>query len=507
MAPEMRGALPPAAPRPTATNYGEPRPKERLPKPYPPLRTHAGEPKRFKNPLPPLEPYKTSAVARRALRLRPSLQDPAIAAAKPTAEPPPTVAAVPTLKVKAKPKPDVDPYAPVGIGVGSMRLSPFIETSGGYDTNPNRLPVNTNPTIPSNNTNTPVPSSFARVDTGLRLRTDWAKDDLQADLRLGYVDYFDNQPASRPDGVGNVVGRYDVTRDTAIDVLGRFSLDTQRPGSPAISSNLPNVTVTNRPIVAGAGASLGVTQKFGRLDISLRGSFDRYFYQNATYSDGSTLDLASTDYNDYGVTGIVAYELSPYIKPFVQATYDSRVHDAWLDPYGYARDSVGVAARGGVRVRFSELLNGEASGGYAEREYRDPRLPLLATPTLDGSLIYTPSALTTLTLRAATTLNETTLEGSSGTITHSLGAELAHDLMRNLRISLLGTYYQNNYVVNSYYGPSIVERGYTAGAKLEYKITRWAALKFSYSHERLVSSAANSSYQADVFMAGVRVQP
>ena len=95
----------------------------------------------------------------------------------------------------------------------------------------------------------------------------------------------------------------------------------------------------------------------------------------------------------------------------MKAAYDSRIHDSFLDPYGYARDSTGFLARGGVKLKFSELLTGEAAMGYAEREYRDPRLPPISTPTLDGSLVYTPSALTTVTLRMTTTINETTLQG------------------------------------------------------------------------------------------------
>ena len=116
-----------------------------------------------------------------------------------------------------------------------------------------------------------------------------------------------------------------MTRDTAIDVLGHFNLDTQRPGAPAISSGSPNVTVTNRPIIFAAGIAAGVTEKLNRLELSLRGAFDRTIYENAYYSDGSTLNLASTDFNDYGIIGRAAYEISPHLKPFVEGTYDTRV--------------------------------------------------------------------------------------------------------------------------------------------------------------------------------------
>jgi hypothetical protein len=56
-------------------------------------------------------------------------------------------------------------------------------------------------------------------------------------------------------------------------------------------------------------------------------------------------------------------------------------------------------------------------------------------------------------------------------------------------------------------GSSTVERGYNLGVKVDYKITRAIALKASYSHERLNSTAQNSNYQAEVFMVGVRLQP
>ena len=246
--------------------------------------------------------------------------------------------------------------------------------------------------------------------------------------------------------------------------------------------------MTNRPVIVSAGTAAGVTEKFNRLEVSLRGAFDRTMYQDAYYSDGSTLNLASTDFNDYGVIGRVAYEISPSLKPFVEGTYDTRVHDSPVDPYGYYRDSEGLALRGGAEVKISDLLHGQASGGYAERDYQDVRLPQLRGPTVDAALIYTPTPLTTLT-------------GASGAISRTIAAELAHDLLRNLTVTALGTYFNNQYQ-----GVSLVENGYTAGVRLDYKITRSIAFHASYSHERLGSNEAGDDYTANVFLVGLRFQ-
>ncbi len=467
-----------------AANYGAPRPKVRLPKRYPPARIHAGTPRPPKNPLPPLEAYKTSAVARRLAHQPRKDGDPA-------PEIPPTVAVPQPIKTKPKPKVEESPYDPVGVGIGSLRLTPFVETSTGYDSNPDRLSATSNPTG----------SQLLRVDGGFKLRSDWERDDFQADMRLGYVDYLEYQQANHPDGAGSFTGRFDVTKDTSIDIAGRYTLDSILPSAPAISSGSPNVTAVNRPIVFSIGTSAGATQKFNRLEISLRGSFDRTMYQDAYYNDGSNLNLASTDFNDYGVTGRVAYEVSPYLKPFVESTYDTRIHDAYEDPWGYERDSDGVAARGGASIKISGLLRGEVAGGYAERTYKDPRLPQLRGPTIDASLIYTPTPLTTATLKVATTLNETTVIGASGALTHTYSAQLSHDLLRNLNVSAIGSYFTNDYQ-----GAFLYERGYTAGVKLEYKITRSVVVKASYSRERLTSNAQGDDYTANVFLVGLRIQ-
>jgi len=160
-----------------------------------------------------------------------------------------------------------------------------------------------------------------------------------------------------------------------------------------------------------------------------------------------------------------------------------------------------VAVRGGAEVKVSDLLRGQAAGGYAERDYQDPRLSHLRGPTVDASLIYTPTPLTTLTLRGATTLSETTLPGSSGSLSHTIGLELSHDLLRNLTVTALGSYFNNQYQ-----GVSLVENGYTAGVKLDYKITRSIVLRASYSRERLSSNTTGDDYTANVFLVGLRFQ-
>jgi hypothetical protein len=487
-APALRPRLPGAAwPRPSPPPYPRPAtPHPRAPEPA--------------LPLPALTPYKGSYVARQAARQRGRAQP----------APPATVAAPSAVPTRLKRRIEENPFDPIGLRIGSTVLFPWLETSGGLDDNPNRYA----------SVYDPKPSGFFRGSGGVRVKSDWSRHSVEGELRGGYTDYFTNSSASRPDATGQVAARYDIARDTAVDMRGSLSFETMRPGAPGLTPILQTAAVagqlgvstglllsqsprlmTNRPAIMAIGAQIGPTQRFGRFEVSARGTYDRIWYQDAYYSDGSVSNLARTSYNDFGALLRVSYEATPAFKPFIEATPDRRVHDYVTDMNGFYRDSVGYILRGGAAVEISGLLKGEISGGYGQRDYVDPRLPPLRGPVIDVALIYTPSPLTTVTLRGATSMNETTVPYASGALTQAVTATLSHDLLRNLNVTVTGNYFYNNYQ-----GSYVLERGGGAGVQLEYKLTRSVSLRGSFMRQILDSTYANSDYTANVYTAGLRFQ-
>jgi hypothetical protein len=177
------------------------------------------------------------------------------------------------------------------------------------------------------------------------------------------------------------------------------------------------------------------------------------------------------------------------------------VHDYPTDMNGFYRDSTGYILRGGAAVEISGLLEGEVSGGYGQRDYVDPRLPPLRGPVVDVALIYTPSPLTTVTLRGATSMNETTVPYASGALTQAVAATLSHDLLRNLNVTLTGNYFYNNYQ-----GSFVLQRRGGAGVQLEYKLTRSVSLRGSFMRQILDSTYPKADYTANVYTAGLRFQ-
>jgi hypothetical protein len=459
---------------PSAPNYGKLRKKK--PKLYHP--NPKGSP-----PLSPLVPYRGAPGTQKVLNPKgapPDAVDPS--------EPAPTLAVIPSpLRVK-RPIAELDPYAPVGVAAGALRLLPFVETSAGYETNPNQVTTGVKP------------SSVLRVETGLDVKTDLPTNSVTASLRGGYSDFPSNSVANRPDISGVVDGRLDVTANDQINAEGRFTLTTQTPGSPLLA--VPNsVYVTGRPTIVAEGVSLGETHTFNRLALTLRGTFDRIQYGDATQSDGSLLRYSQDNYNDYGIVARAAYELTPALIPFTEVAFDDRVRDDPIDLSGYARDSIGGSAKVGSTFEFTRLLTGTASAGYAERHYADPRLVNLKGPTVDGSLIYTATPLTTVSLTASTFLSETTLPGATGAISRSLSLEVDHVFFKNFTVSGIATYQPN-----TYQGVAVNEAFTQFTLKGAYAVSREVSLIGSASRQNLTSSLAGSSFTDNIFLLGVRLQ-
>ncbi|WP_245524508.1 outer membrane beta-barrel protein [Methylobacterium nonmethylotrophicum] len=409
------------------------------------------------------------------LRLRPTVQIPV------SGLPDIATAGTPLLRRRLDP---LDPYAPLGIRAGSLTLYPALQQSVGYDSNPDRSTVRRG-------------SMVLRSQGELRVESDWSSHSLTGELRGGYFAYPDNPNANRPDGDGAMRLRLDVTRDTKVDVEGRYGLSTQRAGSPDL-----NAQVRDRPLVATYGGTVGVTQNFNRLQVTVSGLVDRQTFENAQLTDGTVLRQDDRNVNQFGLRLRTGYEIRPGFTPFVDTLVDTRIHDFVVDQYGLRRDSDGITVRGGTTFEVSRLLTGEVSGGYLSRRYADSRLRDVTGPVVDGAVTWAATPLTSLRVGASTGVIETIVPGASGIVTRTAVAELTHDLRRNLRLTLTGTL-----ISNDYQGTSIREQGYSAGVKLDYRLNRWLGLRASYAREALRSTAVGSSYHADTYLVGLRVNP
>jgi hypothetical protein len=389
-----------------------------------------------------------------------------------------------------------DPFAPVGIRAGAFTFFPALELTGGNDTNPAHVPGGKG-------------SWLFIVAPELKVRSDWERHQLNADIKGNYFAYsetFGFNANGTPTGTPNsldrpsldarVNGRVDVNSRSRFDIEGRLIVGTDNPGSPNIQAGLARL-----PITTTVGGTFGYTQSFNRFELTAKTTVDRSVWQASTLTDGETSSNDDRNFDQYGGAFRAAYDLKPGIKPFVEVGTDTRVHDLQFDRNGEDRDSNGVNAKVGTTFEFSRKLTGEVAVGYLTRQYKDPALNNIGGTTFDASLVYTMTSLTTVTATAKSTVNEVILPGVSGDLSRDFGLQIDHAFRR----WLIGTA-KLGYGVDDYVGLNRLDQRLYASIALTYKLTRELQAKAEVRRDWLVSSVPGIDYAANQFLLGLRMQ-
>lgn len=376
-----------------------------------------------------------------------------------------------------------DAFAQLGLRAGAFLVSPAIEVYGGYDTNPARTPGG-------------HPSAFVTVSPELIAKSDWQRHEVIATLRGSYTAYGQTPELDRPSADGKITGRLDVTRETALIGEGTLVVGTDNPGSPNVQAGLSRF-----PVFTTLGTSLGVQQRFNRLEVTVKGTAERTQFQDSVFTDGTTASNADRDFNRYAALMRTSYDLMPGIKPFVEASYDTREHDLQFDRFGVQRDSTGWYVKGGSSFAVTRMITGELSVGYLERDYKDPSLQPLQGFLFDASLVYSLSALTNIKLTAATVAGETTVPGTAGILTRNAGIEVEHAFRR----WLIGAV-KFNYGNDDYVGSTRKDDRFAISGLITYKLNRMMQLKAEVRQEWLRSTVPGVDYAATVVMLGMRLQ-
>jgi len=379
--------------------------------------------------------------------------------------------------------PEEEPYDPVGVHAGAFLLKPSIEISEGHDDNPLRVQGGPG-------------SYFTTLKAGLNAKSDWSRHEMSLDLRGSFTHYSDIDHNDRPEGAAILRGRIDVAKTTRIELEEKAALTTQSAGTP------DSVAGAKRPPnIYTLGSTIGVVQSFNRLELGLYGGFERNIYENAELIGGGIIDLAQSNYNTYSTRLRASYEVIGGVKPFVEASVDTRVFDQTVDSSGIRHGSDGIKADVGVTIDRPEIIKGEASIGWGRRIYDDPTLPSISGLMVDSSLVWKATALTKVTFAVSSTIGESTLTNASGVFTHEAKVTVDHAFRRWLTGSAF-----TSYGVDDYRGIGRTDDRFTYGAALTYYLDRSFALRGEIRQERLNSNVPGNNYTANIVLIGARLQ-
>ncbi|MFO1171934.1 MAG: outer membrane beta-barrel protein [Hyphomicrobiaceae bacterium] len=362
-----------------------------------------------------------------------------------------------------------NPYAPIGYRLGSFVLFPEIGSEVLFDDNLFRSGSNR------------ISDRALGLREGLRVTSDWSRHALEADV-AAYQSFYQDYSSENDRTIDAALrGRVDITADTILDGTLGYALAQESRGTIDFPTG-----ATERPDVTDRSASLALTQRFNRLTARLRGAV------SDSAREGLGID-ASEDYLERGIGLRVGYEVSPGLQLFAEQDWSRRDYEAPAAD-GLLRDADGRVTRIGAAAELTAKITGELSIGKLVEQPDADALASIEGLVADGALTWTPSALTTVTFAAHSTIAPTSVAGSAGALERSADVGVRHEFRRYLAaIAGLG------YTSRDYAGTDIGEDEVTGNLGLEYLVGRGWVIGGGYQHTQFESSEPESDYTDNVF--------
>ncbi|MEX0923972.1 MAG: outer membrane beta-barrel protein [Rhodovibrionaceae bacterium] len=333
------------------------------------------------------------------------------------------------------------------------------------------------------------------ISPSLRMQSNWNVHSLTFYADADYGRYLINEDESYVDWRTGIDGRLDIERD--LNFAGGVS--AARLHEPRSS---PDQTGAAEPVTYHRySGDAALTKRFNRLSTRLGGEVDVYRYNDVPASGGGTFNSDDRDRTVSEGSLRLGYEVSPNIEPFVRTSVNDRSYRQSSDDFGTKRDSWGWEAVAGTAFDLGGVTYGEVYVGYLEQRYDSASLDTISGLSFGGNLIWNPTRLTTVTLGAERTVEETTLSGASGGLQTMLKAQVDHELLRNLILSGDARYARLNYN-----GISREDDTADAGLSLRYLIDRNFELRAGYSFATRNSSVSSADYDTQTLFLGLTAQ-
>jgi hypothetical protein len=382
-----------------------------------------------------------------------------------------------------KPKPEDDPYAPLGIRGGGFILRPSLETGL---------------TATSNANSSPSGKSAVLSESTLRLNatSDWSDKTATIEAYGSWRKSISGQDVSEPSAGIDASLEVPLGNDfVARGTLG-YSLIPESPSSPSFPAG-----TEGEPLTHTITGSLGLEKRAGKLRLGLTGNVERATYGDADLVGGGTASQHDRDSTLVSATLRTGYEISPSLVPFVEAEVGRRYYDLKTDSAGFRRSADRLGLRAGVALDLGEKLRGEFSAGYLREKADDPRLPTIAGPSIATTLNWSPVRGTIVALNSSTTVEGSTSAGESGSLLYSSDLSIE----RQMRADLTGTASIGGFY-RDYIGIDGHDVGWNATLGFTYWLNRYFGVTGRLRHEELASNLPDRDYKTNSVFLGVKVQ-
>lgn len=331
-----------------------------------------------------------------------------------------------------------------------------------------------------------------RVQPEVNITSNWSRHLLSAYGRATINRYQDFDSEDTEDYALGAAGRLDVLRSATVSA----GVDWAQLTEPRTSSSSP--IASESPIQYDlTSASLAGVREFNRLKLSARYDYRKYDYEDGRTAGGVVVEQDDRDRDVQAITARADYAVSPATALFVELSKNWREYDLAPPAVTLTRDSEGSQALVGANFELGALTRGEIGVGYISQEFDDPAFNDIDGFGARAQVEWFPTQLTTVTLTGSRTVEDSGIVGSSGYLSTNVGAQVDHELMRN--VILTG---QVAYGNDDYEGIDREDDRLTAGLSGTYLLNRHVGVTVGYSYFDQDSAGAGGGQDFKVNKVG-----
>jgi hypothetical protein len=301
-------------------------------------------------------------------------------------------------------------YEYPGLRLGGFMFHSEVVESAGYESNVTA-------------TQPPHGSSFLDTAATVQAVSDWGRDSLGAAVSVDNNLYFDEPRQSDTNWTASLGGSYDIGSDTIYIAYAHLNLN-QTPsdlGVPQLDAPIPYRVDTMRLTYKAVFSKGTITPAIEVTNYSydngtVQGQPYPQTYRNRVVITPST--IASYEFDSLrSIVGVVRYSNAQYTD--AQAGTPTRNFND-------------VAVLGGINYDTGGLVRLRLLLGYETRLFESTQYKTIGAPIVEGSAIWTPTGLTTVTGTIARYIEESATENTVGYIESVLKVQVDHEFLPNV---------------------------------------------------------------------------
>lgn len=372
---------------------------------------------------------------------------------------------------------------PLGVRMGSFMFFPQLSLSGVYDDNIYRADTGEESDI------------ITVISPSMQLRSNWNNHALNFFATGDFGFYSDFDQEDYQDYSVGADGRADFTRDNFLTGALSYSTHHEERESP---DDANGVEPTEFSLLA---TDVAYVHRFGRFTGSVGAGFQRYDFDDVVTSVPSTINNDDRDRDEREMFLRLGYDIVPGYEAFVRGTYVIRDYADQFDDNGFERSSTGYEVVAGAALDFTGVTTGEVFAGYRSQSPDDIAFSDITGVQYGGTIVWNVTGLTTFNFLLDRSIEETTLDGSSGYFATHAGVKVDHELLRNLLLGANVDYTRRQY-------EEVVRDDTDAGAGLyaKYMLNRHLYVSLDYDYARRSSNAVGEDFTNNVYMLRLQTQ-